>query len=121
MLALKRSAPDGDGVRTLIFDEVDAGIGGEAATAVGEKVSRLGRGFQVLCVTHLPQVAAFSDHHYKVAKEEHDNRTATRLTCLDAGSRVAEIARMLGGLHAGEQAYIHARELIEKSQPHNHE
>lgn len=117
MLALKRSAPAGDGVKTLIFDEVDAGIGGEAATAVGEKISRLGRSFQVLCVTHLPQVAAFSDHHYNVSKEEQGDRTATRLTCLDKDSRISEIARMLGGLHAGQQAFIHARELIEKSRP----
>lgn len=115
MLALKRSAPEGDGVKTLIFDEVDAGIGGEAATAVGEKISRLGRSFQVLCVTHLPQVAAFSDHHYNVIKEEQGDRTATRLTRLDDESRISEIARMLGGLRAGQQAFIHARELIEKS------
>lgn len=119
MLALKRSAPEGDGVKTLIFDEVDAGIGGEAATAVGEKISRLGRSFQVLCVTHLPQVAAFSDHHYSVIKEEQGDRTATRLTRLDPDARVSEIARMLGGLHAGQQAFIHASELIEKSRPHD--
>lgn len=115
MLALKRSAPEGDGVATLIFDEVDAGIGGEAATAVGEKIGRLGRHFQVLCVTHLPQVAAFADQHYHVVKQEQNRRTVTSLTCLDGETRVSEIARMLGGLHAGEQAFIHARELIDKS------
>lgn len=115
MLALKRCSPTGDGVGTLIFDEVDAGIGGEAATAVGEKIGRLGRNFQVLCVTHLPQVAAFSDHHFNVQKEERGGRTTTRLVLLDDQSRVSETARMLGGLHAGEQALTHARELIEKS------
>lgn len=115
MLALKRSVPDENGVRTLIFDEVDAGIGGAAATAVGEKIRRLGLHFQVLCVTHLPQVAAFSDHHYHVVKQERGERTVTRLSCLDDESRVAEIARMLGGLHAGQQAFIHARELIDRS------
>ncbi|MBN1957980.1 MAG: DNA repair protein RecN [Desulfuromonadales bacterium] len=117
MLALKRSVPEGDGVRTLIFDEVDAGIGGEAATAVGEKISRLGTTHQVLCVTHLPQVAAFSNHHYRVAKQEQAGRTSTTLTRLGAEDKVFEIARMLGGSHAGRQAQVHARELIAMSCP----
>ncbi len=112
MLALKRSAPQGDGVRTLIFDEVDAGIGGEAATAVGEKISRLGNAFQVLCVTHLPQVAAFADRHYQVTKEETAGRTSTRLLLLEADLRVAEMARMLGGAQVSERTLEHARELI---------
>ena len=115
MLALKRSAPEGDGVRTLIFDEVDAGIGGEAATAVGEKIGRLGRALQVLCVTHLPQVAAFADQHYRVNKEEVAGRTTTRLNLLDADARVAEMARMLGGAQVGERTLEHARELIKNS------
>ncbi len=112
MLALKRSAPEGDGVRTLIFDEVDAGIGGEAATAVGEKISRLGGEFQVLCVTHLPQVAAFASHHYQVAKDEVDGRTTTRLFLLEGDQRVTEMARMLGGAQISERTLEHARELI---------
>ena len=115
MLALKRSVPEGDGIRTLIFDEVDAGIGGEAATAVGEKISRLGKDLQVLCVTHLPQVAAFADHHYRVVKEENNGRTTTRLNLLADNARVAEMARMLGGSQVGEQTLVHARELIESS------
>ncbi|MDX2495336.1 MAG: DNA repair protein RecN [Desulfuromusa sp.] len=116
MLALKRSVPEGDGVRTLIFDEVDAGIGGAAATAVGEKISRLGKNLQVLCVTHLPQVAAFADQHYRVIKEEINGRTMTRLNLLDRESRIAEMARMLGGSQVGEQTLVHAHELIESSQ-----
>jgi len=115
MLALKRSAPEGDGVRTLIFDEVDAGIGGEAATAVGEKISRLGEQLQVLCVTHLPQVAAFADQHYQVAKAEVAGRTSTRLELLEGSAQVEEMARMLGGAHVGEQTLAHARELIDRS------
>ena len=115
MLALKRSVPDGDGIRTLIFDEVDAGIGGEAATAVGEKISRLGRDFQVLCVTHLPQVAAFADQHYQVAKAENRGRTTTKLNLLDTEARIGEMARMLGGSQVGQQTLGHARELIESS------
>jgi len=115
MLALKRSVPDGDGIRTLIFDEVDAGIGGEAATAVGEKISRLGNDLQVLCVTHLPQVAAFADQHYQVVKEENNGRTTTKLNLLEIEARIAEMARMLGGSQVGQQALVHARELIENS------
>jgi len=115
MLALKRSVPEGDGIRTLIFDEVDAGIGGEAATAVGEKISRLGKNLQVLCVTHLPQVAAFSDHHYRVVKEENNGRTTTQLNLLDTEARIVEMARMLGGSRVGRQTLEHARELIESS------
>ncbi|SHI54440.1 DNA replication and repair protein RecN [Malonomonas rubra DSM 5091] len=116
MLALKRSAPEADGVRTLIFDEVDAGIGGEAATAVGEKIGRLAGQLQVLCVTHLPQVAAFADQHYQVAKQELDGRTSTRLQRLAADERVAEMARMLGGAHVSGSTLEHARELIARSQ-----
>ena len=115
MLALKRSVPEADGVRTLIFDEVDAGIGGEAATAVGEKIGRLAEKLQVLCVTHLPQVAAFADRHYLVAKREADGRTNTDLQLLEQASRVAEMARMLGGAHVSERTLEHAHELIEQS------
>ena len=116
MLALRRCAPVGDNLISLIFDEVDAGIGGEAATAVGEKIRRTGDDLQVLCVTHLPQVAAFADHHYRVSKSASDSRTTTRVECLDVAQREQEIARMLGGSHAGEQALVHARELISLSQ-----
>ncbi len=115
MLALRRSAPEGDSVRTLVFDEVDAGIGGEAATAVGQKIAQLGHELQVLCVTHLPQVAAFANQHYRVAKKASDGRTATQLNLLDSEQRVREMARMLGGAQVGEQTLIHARELIENS------
>ncbi|MEE4255055.1 MAG: DNA repair protein RecN [Desulfuromusa sp.] len=115
MLALKRSVPEGDSVRTLIFDEVDAGIGGEAATAVGEKMSRLGKDLQVLCVTHLPQVAAFAEHHYRVAKEEKNGRTTTNLHFLDEKARIEEMARMLGGSQVGAQTLVHAQELVQSS------
>jgi len=116
MLALRRCAPVGDDLISLIFDEVDAGIGGEAATAVGEKIRRTGRDLQVLCVTHLPQVAAFADHHYRVSKTTSGQRTTTLVEGLGDVEREREIARMLGGSHIGEQAQIHARELINLSQ-----
>jgi DNA repair protein RecN (Recombination protein N) len=115
MLALRRSIPHGDTVRTLIFDEVDAGIGGEAASAVGEKICRLGEDLQVLCVTHLPQVAAFGHHHYRVAKEEVAGRTRTDLTLLQGEPRVLEMARMLGGAQITERTLDHARELLGRS------
>ncbi len=117
MLALKRSAPDGDGVRTLIFDEVDAGIGGAAATAVGEKLQAVSRERQVLCITHLPQVAAFADLQYRVEKHEEAGRTFTTLTPLEADQRVQEMARMLGGARVTERTLEHAREIIAQSAP----
>ncbi|NCO50498.1 MAG: DNA repair protein RecN [Deltaproteobacteria bacterium] len=115
MLALRRSIPEGDSVRTLIFDEVDAGIGGEAATAVGEKICRLGASLQVLCVTHLPQVAAFGHHHFVVEKQQTDDRTRTRLTLLTGETRIREMARMLGGAQISERTLEHARELLAHS------
>lgn len=115
MLALRRSIPAGDTVRTLIFDEVDAGIGGEAATAVGEKICRLGEEVQVLCVTHLPQVAAFGHYHFRVSKQEAEGRTRTELTPLLGEARVHEMARMLGGAQVTERTLDHARELLSHS------
>jgi len=112
MLALKRAAPDSDKVATVIFDEVDAGIGGMAATAVGEKLRDVSKGAQVLCITHLPQVAACGDHHYRVEKQEEEGRTRTRLVLLEGEERVAEMARMLGGAKITERTLEHARELV---------
>ena len=112
MLALRRAAPAGADVQTLIFDEVDAGIGGAAATAVGEKLRRVASGRQVLCITHLPQVAAFADRHYRVEKEEVQGRTKTVVVPLGADDRVREMARMLGGARVTERTLEHARELI---------
>jgi DNA repair protein RecN (Recombination protein N) len=112
MLALKNAAPEADAVPTQIFDEVDAGIGGEAATAVGEKLRAVARGRQVLCITHLPQVAAFAEAHYRVEKQERDGRTHTVLVRLDDEERTHEMARMLSGAKITERTLDHARELI---------
>jgi len=112
MLALKRAAPEGDGAVSLIFDEVDAGIGGEAATAVGQKLWGAARKAQVLCITHLPQVAAFADTHHKVEKKEESGRTLTTLSLLEGEERVREMARMLGGARVTDRTLEHARELI---------
>lgn len=115
MLSLKRAAPASDGVPTQIFDEVDAGIGGVAATAVGEKLRAVAGGQQVLCITHLPQVAAFADRHYRVEKQEREGRTRTELLLLSATDRVQEMARMLGGAQITDRTLDHARELIRLS------
>ncbi|BCA80284.1 DNA repair protein RecN [Desulfuromonas sp. AOP6] len=115
MLALKSVAPERDGVSTLVFDEVDAGVGGMAATAVGEKLRRVAQGLQVLCITHLPQVAAFGDRHYRVEKMQQSGRTFTALVPLEGEERVREMARMLGGAQVTEKTLAHAREMITSS------
>ena len=100
---------------TMVFDEVDAGVGGEAARAVGECLAELGQrpGAQVLVVTHLPQVAAFADHQYVVAKESTESHTASVVTKVEGEARVNELSRMLAGLPKSERAREHAQELLE--------
>lgn len=115
MLALKRLAPGADNVPTVIFDEVDAGIGGAAATAVGRKLRAVSHASQILCVTHLPQVAAFADHHHRVVKRGIEGRTITVMEHVTGDERVREMARMLGGAQVTEQTLRHAKELIENS------
>ena len=103
---------DGAGGPTLVFDEVDVGIGGAQAAALGRKLQRLAGGYQVLVVTHLPQVASFGDHHFKVAKEVRGERTFTRVEPLGAEERAAEVARMLAGERTTDLSLSHARELL---------
>ncbi len=98
--------------RTLVFDEIDIGIGGRAAEAVGQKLKSLGRVQQVLCVTHLPQIAAFADQHLAVEKREKDGRTQTRIRVLDDRSRIHEVARMLSGAKVTETSLQHATQMI---------
>ena len=99
--------------KTLIFDEVDAGIGGRVATVVGQKLASLGDRFQVLCITHLPQIAACGRSHFLIEKRVQGGRTVTSVSRLDGEERVAEIARMMGGSAAGEKALESARELLD--------
>ena len=115
MLAIRRVVPAGMAMTTAIFDEVDAGIGGVAATKVGEKLRKVAQGLQVLCVTHLPQVAAYADCHYRVEKAVAGERTRTDLVRLDEEARVQEMARMLGGAQVTDRTLEHARELIGRS------
>ena len=112
MLAIKSVAAKREGVPSMIFDEIDTGISGRAAQVVGEKMAAIARERQVLCVTHLQQIAALADHHYLVEKYFDGERTRTRLTPLTGEARVNEIARMLGG--DPESARVHAREMLKK-------
>jgi DNA repair protein RecN (Recombination protein N) len=89
----------------LIFDEVDAGIGGRVAEVVGRKLRALGSAFQVLCITHLPQIAACADTHFAIEKRVERGRTRTSVTRLDASGRVEELGRMLGGSVGGVRAW----------------
>ena len=100
-------------VATLIFDEVDAGIGGAVADTVGRLLKQLGQSRQVLAVTHLPQVAAHGDQHYRVTKENSvDGRPVSRMIQLDRKTRIEEVARMLGGQEITDTTRKHARELL---------
>ncbi|HJU43284.1 MAG TPA: DNA repair protein RecN, partial [Vicinamibacterales bacterium] len=101
-----------DHAKTLIFDEVDAGIGGRVATVVGQKLQSLGDRFQVLCITHLPQIAAYGRTHFLIEKRITGRRTVTSVSNLDGAARVTEIARMIGGAAAGEKAMASAQELL---------
>ena len=101
--------------RTLVFDEIDIGIGGRAAEAVGQKLKTLARTQQVLCITHLPQIAAFGDQHFVIEKREVRGRTQTEIRQMDDGERVREVARMLSGARLTETSLQHAQSLIAES------
>jgi DNA repair protein RecN (Recombination protein N) len=120
LLALKVAVEEGTSAkskkkttpRTLVFDEIDIGIGGRAAEAVGQKLKALARAQQVLCVTHLPQIAAFADQHLAVEKREKDGRTQTRIRVLDDRARTHEVARMLSGAKVTDTSLQHAAQMI---------
>ena len=115
-LAIQVVLADVGQVPTLIFDEVDVGIGGAVAATVGRLLRQLGERRQVLCVTHLPQVAACADGHYRVLKKGGAERVATELTRLDAAAKVEELARMLGGHEITAKTRAHAKELLAQNQ-----
>jgi DNA repair protein RecN (Recombination protein N) len=113
-LAIKQVLAQADATPTLVFDEIDSGVGGRSAEPIGRSLSRLARSHQVLCVTHLPQIAAWADDHLRITKEVRDGRTVTVIERLDAGERVAELAAMLGGV-SSSSARATARELIDQA------
>jgi DNA repair protein RecN (Recombination protein N) len=125
MLALKVSVEEGANAgarlrrtqlpRTLVFDEIDIGIGGRAAEAVGQKLKALSRVQQVICITHLPQIAAFADQHFLIEKAEKRGRTQTGVRQIDPGERVEEIARMLSGAQLTETSLRHAEKMLEQA------
>ncbi len=114
MLALKNVLTKADHIPTLIFDEIDQGIGGRVGAIVGQKLWQLARQHQVLCITHLPQLAAFGEQHYHVEKKVQDGRTLTVLKTLTGDERLVELAQMLGGVSAG--TLQSARELIQAAE-----
>jgi DNA repair protein RecN (Recombination protein N) len=118
MLALKTILARLDAVPTLVFDEVDAGVGGRVALQVGEKMREVAGSHQVFAITHLPQIASRATVHLLVSKQDRaDGRTATEVTALGDDERVREIARMLGGDPESAVSLEHARELLERGVP----
>jgi DNA repair protein RecN (Recombination protein N) len=111
-LALSVIASRATRVPTLIFDEVDSGVGGAVAEVVGKLLRELGQRHQVLCVTHLPQVASYAGQHFLVAKTESDGTTRSHIAALDSPARIEEVARMLGGLKITATTRDHAREML---------
>lgn len=112
MLSMKNVLAEKDAVDTLIFDEVDTGVSGRAAQRIAEKLKSLAKHKQVLCVTHLPQLAALADTHMLIAKSEHDGRTYTTVTPLDRKGRAMELARIIGGTHITETTLKSAEEML---------
>jgi DNA repair protein RecN (Recombination protein N) len=112
MLALRTVLTTDHARKTLVFDEVDAGIGGKAAETVGKKLQQLSSRYQILCVTHLAQMAAFADHQYRIEKVVQDGRTVTRVEVMTGDARVDELARMMSGSRVTDAARQHVRELM---------
>ena len=115
MLALKNVISETDNIETLIFDEIDTGVSGVAAQMIGEKLKEISRYRQVLCITHLPQIASYADRHYLVEKFDTDITTETVVSRLDDDERVTELAKMIGGLNITNTTIENAKELISKN------
>jgi DNA repair protein RecN (Recombination protein N) len=117
VLALKAVLCRDQSFETLIFDEVDAGIGGATSDKVGLKLKELGRVQQVICITHLAQIARYGNHQFRITKQVSDGRTATRITPLTCQEdRVKELARMIGGSRITDATLVHARELLDTAE-----
>jgi DNA repair protein RecN (Recombination protein N) len=113
MLALKTIAADRGGIPTMIFDEIDTGISGRIAQVVAEKLAVISRGRQVVCVTHLPQIASMADKHFLIEKSSDENATHTRLSALAGEARTQEIARLAGG--GSSASLAHAAEMLQRA------
>jgi DNA repair protein RecN (Recombination protein N) len=116
LLAIRGALAGQGAVSTYVFDEIDAGVGGAVAEAIGQRLALAARANQVLCITHLPQIAAYADAHFRVEKRAEAGRTLTRVQRLTSDERVEELARMLGGARIATSARAHARQLIEEAE-----
>ncbi|MCX8058282.1 MAG: DNA repair protein RecN [Spirochaetes bacterium] len=116
MLAIKLSLSNVDKISTFIFDEIDVGIGGETANLIGKQIKELSEKKQIICITHLPQIARFADNHFFVEKKVEDNKTNIYVYELEGESKINEIARMLSGTGSPKEAYEHAKSLIIEAQ-----
>ncbi|MBQ9187789.1 MAG: DNA repair protein RecN, partial [Clostridia bacterium] len=119
MLALKIALSDADRIETLIFDEIDTGISGMVANAVARKMHELSLRHQILCVTHLPQIAAYADHHYVASKESDESTTRSKTRRLTEAEIPAELARIMGASSDDEAALRHAEQLLSEAQKDN--
>ena len=115
MLAIKNVLASKDNIQTLIFDEVDTGVSGRAAQKIGIKLKEVSKNRQVLCVTHLAQIAAFADNHFLISKSESENKTYTKIENLDNNGRIHELARIIGGIETTQSALDTATEMIENA------
>ena len=115
LLALRRTIADRGGISVYLFDEIDAGIGGQTASVVGRKLKSVSKHNQVICITRLAQVAAFADNHFTVSKSVEKGRTISHIDSLNSDERVNEIARMLGGLKISDKTRAHAKEILKES------
>ncbi len=115
MLAIKNVLASKDDIQTLIFDEVDTGVSGRAAQKIGIKLKEVSKNRQVLCVTHLAQIAAFADNHFLISKSESDNKTYTKVESLDNNGRIHELARIIGGVEQSQLSLDTAAEMIENA------
>jgi DNA repair protein RecN (Recombination protein N) len=113
MLALKGILAAGDRVSVLVFDEIDANVGGRLGSVIGSKLRKLATRHQVLCITHLPQIASYADRHLTVRKEVAGNKTQTSVRAIDGEQRLEELAEMIGGQRITETTRAQAAEMIE--------
>ncbi|MDE5863242.1 MAG: DNA repair protein RecN, partial [Lachnospiraceae bacterium] len=113
MLAVKSCLAKADKTETLIFDEIDVGISGRTAQMVAEKIHRIGSSHQVICITHLPQIAAMANHHYLIEKKVNNGKTITSIEHLNSEQEIKELARMIGGVEITDTVLSSAREMKE--------
>ena len=112
MLAFKKIISEYDGISSIIFDEIDTGISGETAGIVAKELSQISEHHQLICITHLPQIAAAGDHNYRIEKSTDDSNTYTTITVLNEREKITEIARLLSGLNISDISIANAEEMI---------